>query len=354
MRYGVLLLLLGSLGCAGSPEHRSRESTRDLPSAPLVVAVAEARVQPVERTVRFVGTLGADARAEVAAEVDGRLVSLGADLGDPVEEGQVLAAIDSSAREARLREAEAVLARAASEEERARKLREKGIMSQQEYDEVSSASSVARARREVLAIELAHTQIRAPFPGRIAARLVDVGGYVRTGTPLFVLVSDDPLRLRGEVPERFAAELAVGQDIRGTVSAYPDEAVRGRITRISAAVDAASRALTIEAEVPNPGGKLRPGFFCEAEVLIQSDARAVVIPIEALIDFAGVTRVFVVEEDVARSRAVETGLRLGPMVEIITGLRPGERVASSALGRLVDGAPVTTRSQERIATEEGA
>src|SRR5690606_37488481 len=146
-----------------------------------------------------------------------------ADLGDEVEKGQILATIEGSAREAKLREAEAVLARAVSDEERARSLRAKGIMSQQQYDEIASAHAVARARREVLAIELAHTEIRAPFSGRIAERLVDVGSYVRVGTPLFVLVSDDPLRLRGEVPERFAADLSIGQEIRGVVSAYPDE-----------------------------------------------------------------------------------------------------------------------------------
>jgi membrane fusion protein (multidrug efflux system) len=340
--------LLGSLvlaaGCGGrSHDPAAAPIARDA-SAPLSVIVAEARLQPVERTIRFVGTLNADSRAEVATEVEGRLLDLGADLGDSVAEGQTLATIDPSAREAKLREAEAVLERAASEERRAQQLREKGIMSQQEFDELTSAYSVARARREVLAIELAHTQIRAPFAGRIAQRLVDVGSYVRVGTPLFVLVSDQPLRLRGEVPERYAAELAIGQEIRGSVSAFPDEAVRGKLTRISAAVDPASRALAVEAEVPNDRGLLRPGFFCEAEILVRRDAEAVVVPVEAVVDFAGVSRVFVVDEGgAARSREVQTGIRLGPVVEVVSGVQPGERVATSALGRLVDGAPVQAR-----------
>lgn len=353
LRAGRVLCAAGcalAVGC-----HRG---SGDAPSEPLAAAgperisvtLAEARVQPVERTIRFVGTLNAEARAEVATEVDGRLLSVGADLGDTVTAGHTLATIDPSAREAKLREAEAVLARAASEERRAQMLREKGIMSQQEYDELSSASSVARARREVLAIELAHTLIKAPFPGRIAERLVDVGSYVRVGTPLFVLVSDQPLRLRGEVPERFAAELAIGQQIRGTVSAFPDEPVRGTLTRISAAVDPTSRALTVEAEVPNDRGLLRPGFFCEAEILVRQDAEAVVVPVEAVVDFAGVTRVFVVDESgAARSREIATGIRLGPVVEVASGLKAGERVATSALGRLVDGSPVQGRLQDRTA-----
>jgi len=340
-------------GCHRESAAPAAESAAAQAAAPLSVIVAEARVQPVERTIRFVGTLNADARAEVATEVDGRLLSLGADLGDTVTAGQTLATIDPSAREAKLRVAEAVLDRAAAEERRAQKLREKGIMSQQEFDQLSSESSVARARRELLAIEVAHSQIRAPFPGRIAQRLVDVGSYVRVGTPLFVLVSDHPLRLRGEVPERYAAELAMGQQIRGTVSAFPDEQVHGKLTRISAAVDPASRALTVEAEVPNDRGLLRPGFFCEAEILVRSDADAVVVPVEAVVDFAGVSRVFVIDEGgAARSREIRTGIRLGPLVEIVSGLRPGERVATSALGRLVDGAPVQARLSEERSAEK--
>lgn len=352
LRYLSILLLLTS--CGHAPDDAPAEgSTGETVVKPVSVTVAEARVQPVDRTIRFVGTLNADARAEVATEVDGRLLTLGADLGDTVEAGQVLATIDASAREAKLREAEAVLDRAASEEQRASKLRERGIMSQQEYDELSSASSVARARREVLAIELGHTKIAAPFAGRIAERKVDVGGYVRIGTPLFVLVSDDPLRLRGEVPERYAADLAIGQEIRGSVSAYPDEPVRGAITRLSAAVDPTSRALLVEAEVPNDRGQLRPGFFCEAEILIRRDAEAVVVPVEAVVDFAGVTRVFVVDEDgAAHSREIATGLRLGPVVEVTTGLKPGERVATSGLARLVDGARVEARLQSDGAAGE--
>src|SRR6185369_914818 len=102
---------------------------------------------------------------------------------------------------------------------------------------IASAASVSRARRDVLAIQVQHTQIRAPFDGRIAKRMVDVGNYVRTGAPVFVLVADNPLRLRGEVPERFAAELQTGQDVRGHVEAYPDDDIDGRLTRISPAAN---------------------------------------------------------------------------------------------------------------------
>src|SRR5262249_3337041 len=159
----------------------------------------------------------------VAAEVDGRLTAISADLGDQVTKDQVLATVEGAELEAKLREAEATLQRSANDDKRAEQLRSQGVMSQQEFDAMSSSLAVARARRDVPAIQGEHTRIRAPFDGRIAKRLVDVGNYVRTGNPLFVLVADNPLRLRGEVPERFASEIAVGQDVRGYVEAFPDD-----------------------------------------------------------------------------------------------------------------------------------
>jgi RND family efflux transporter MFP subunit len=143
--------------------------------------------------------------------------------------------------------------------------------------------------------------------------------------------------------------------VRGFVEAYPDDALVGRLARISAAADPTSRALTIEAVVPNPDGKLKVGFFCKAAILTRTDAEALVVPVEALVNFAGVTRVFVVDEDgIARSRAVQTGLSLGPKVEITSGLERDTRVATSALGRLSEGTKVVVRTASPAAARPSA
>lgn len=352
---GLTIALAASFGCSrGKPETPSATPTAaaaagggaaSAPDQPVTVTVETVAVERVERTVDFVGTLRADAEAEVATEVDGRLLTIDADLGDQVKEGQVLASLDSATLDAQLREATANLQKASTDEARAEKLKAQGVMSQQEFDTISSAQHVAQARRDVLAIHLAHTKIRAPFAGRIAKRLVDVGNYVRVGTPIFVLVADDPLRLRGEVPERFVSELAIGQEVRGSVEAFPGDVLKGRLARISAAADSTSRALTVEATVPNPDGRLKVGFFCKAAILTRSDAEALVVPVEALVNFAGVTRVFVVDESgVARTRPVRTGLSLGTKVEIVEGLSRGDRVATSALARLAEGSKVVVRT----------
>jgi membrane fusion protein (multidrug efflux system) len=343
---------LSSLGCSrgddSGPAAAQASAAAAAPTpAPVSVTVQTVESQRVERTVDFVGTLHAFAEAEVAAEVDGRLTAISADLGDQVAKGQILATLEGSELEAKLREAEASLQKNQNDQRRAQQLRDQKIMSQQEFDAIASAASVSQARRDVLAIQVEHTRIRAPFDGRIAKRQVDVGNYVRTGTPVFVLVADNPLRLRGEVPERFAAEVKTGQEVRGFVEAYPDDAIDGRLTRISPAANPESRALTVEALVPNGDGLLKTGFFCKAQILTRTDAEALVVPVEALVSFAGVTRVFVVDEaGVAHGREVETGLRLGAMVEVSKGLTAGERVATSGLARLSEGTRVVVRDTD--------
>ncbi|MBM4265824.1 MAG: efflux RND transporter periplasmic adaptor subunit [Deltaproteobacteria bacterium] len=339
----ALAASLSLLACSGSGDVDARAEQKE--ETPAIAVTTElAAVQSLERTVDFVGTLHADARAEVAAEVEGRLLEVKVDLGDQVEADQVLATLAGAELEAKLAEAEAVFERSKRDEERARRLRDQGVISPQEFDELTSALDVAQARREVLAIQVEKTKVRAPFRGRIAQRLVDVGNYVRTGTTLYVLVADDPLRLRGEIPERYSAELEPGDPVRARAAAYPDLVIHGRVTRISPAADPEHRALTIEALVPNAEGRLKPGFFAKAEVITGVDDQVVVIPAEGLIEYAGVERVFVIDEEgTARSRTVHAGTRLGTRVEILEGLSAGDRIATSGLTHLVDGARVTER-----------
>lgn len=346
MRSTAVPLLLLFLAAACSGGHGGGDVVATPTPSPVAVTVRPVERTTLQRTIEFVGTMNAFAEAEVAAEADGRLVSIARDLGDPVKKGDVLATIDAAETAARLREAEAYLARRTNDSARADKLRGQGVMSQQEFDAIASDLGIARARRDLLAIQFENARVRAPFDGHIARRRAEAGGYVRTGTPLFTLVADDPLRLRGEVPERFAADLAVGQEVQATVEAYPGETITGRLTRISPSSNTQSRALTIEALVPNPAGRLKAGFFSKAEILTSTDAEALVVPAEALVSFAGVTRVYVVDADgIARGREVRTGLRRGTTVEVTGGLVPGERVATSGLGRLSEGTRVTIREE---------
>jgi RND family efflux transporter MFP subunit len=200
------------------------------------------------------------------------------------------------------------------------------------------------ARREptlgIAKKRLGDTTIRAPFAGLIAKRLVNAGEYVKENTPLFNLVAVDPLKYAGTVPERFAPDLKIGQRIELTVEAYPGRSFAGQVTRVSPAVEVQTRSLALEGRVGNGEGRLRPGFFAKGYVQTKKDASAAFVPAEAVVYFAGISKVFVVTGAKVEERLIKGGARQGAWVEITEGVKPGETVAVSNLSQLFNGAPV--------------
>jgi RND family efflux transporter MFP subunit len=209
---------------------------------------------------------------------------------------------------------------------------------------VRVAESELRRREADLALarkKLTDVTLRAPITGAIARRHLNPGQYVTENTAVFTIVRTDVLKFTGTVPEHAALELRPGQSIRIRVDPLPTRDFPGRVTRVSPAVDVTSRTVTIEAEVPNREGLLRPGLFARAAVLLRQDQAVAFVPEGAVAYFAGITKVFVVEGGVARERTVGLGARKGGLIEVVRGVQPGEQVATSGLAQLHDGAPVT-------------
>jgi RND family efflux transporter MFP subunit len=212
---------------------------------------------------------------------------------------------------------------------------------------MQTAVHVAEAQRDAMNVQLAHKRVRSPIAGSVVRRLVSVGEYVRPGTPLFDLVADDPLKLRGDVPERFADEIGVGQAVEIKVDAYPNDTFAGTLLRISPAANAENRSITVEAAVPNAGRRLKAGFFASANIVTRSDDQALVVPETAVISFAGVTKLFVVRDDVAHERHVRLGSRDEQgWIEVIEGVQADESVATSGLAKLEDGMAVAVRRDQ--------
>jgi RND family efflux transporter MFP subunit len=168
---------------------------------------------------------------------------------------------------------------------------------------------------------------------------------VRPGTAVFRVVQDDPLKFRGEVPERDVPSLQADQAVRVAVDPYPGETFNGTLSRVGTASNPTARSLAFEALVPNGDHRLRPGFFGRAEIVVRKDERAVAVPRSAVTTFAGVTKLFVVEDGVAKEREVALGVDLGDgWVEIMQGVSKGMQVATSGLSKLADGTEVTVRA----------
>ncbi len=338
-----LIALAATVAACGSQS--GAEGMASVPKPETVtVTIAPVAVRAVERTVSVVGTLAANEQAALASESQGQVIAIEADLGDRVTKGQALARVRSDVLSARLREAEASLARAVADETRSQPLRSQGIISPQEYEKIRTAAEVARARRDRLRIELEQATIRSPFAGSVSARLVNLGDYVQPGTAMFRLVQDDPLKFRGELPEREVPSLQAGQEVRIAVDAYPGETFTGHVSRVGAASDPTARALAFEVLVPNGDHRIRPGFFGHGDIVVHKDERAIAVPRSAVTTFAGVTKLFVVEDGVAHEREIALGVDLGDgWVEVTQGVTRGMQVATSGLSRLTEGAQVTVR-----------
>jgi len=344
----VLLLLALVSGCSKSTESApAAAAPAATPLEPLQITVAPVALQPTKRLLKFVGTMFGNEEVKLSSQVEGQIERIAVDLGDPVKAGQVLVEVDATSARAQLREVEARLAKARADESRGRELMKSNVISPQEYEAMQTAVTVAEAQRDAMNVALAHKSVRSPIDGSVVRRLVSAGEYVRPGTPLFDLVDDDPLELRGDVPERFAEEIAVGQPVQIKVDAYPDTLFEGRLVRISPAANPENRSITIEAEVPNPERRLKSGFFAAANIVTRSDAEALVVPETAVISFAGVTKLFVVRDGIAYERQVQVGTRddMG-LVEVVEGLHPDEIVATSGLAKLENGRTVTIRKGE--------
>ncbi len=309
-------------------------------AAPIRVAPIEPRT--LDQKVAFSGSLAAPEDATVAAEVEGRVVAVAADLGDAVPRGRVLARINPDEYRFRLDQAEAARREAEANLARAEELAKGGIVSPKDLDNARVAAARATADADLARKRFADTEVKAPFPGAIAQRLVSVGEYVKVGQALFQVVMTNPLKLTGDVPERHLGRLRPGAPVQIRLDAFPNQTFSGTLTRVAPAIQVQNRAFRVEARIPNPKGQLKPGAFASAEVVVGSERGALVVPEAAVTIFAGVAKVFIVEGGVARERQVALDQRLpGGAVAIRgEGLRAGQLVAVAGLARLGDGVPV--------------
>lgn len=381
-------VLLAATACGGAAQ--AKKSTSDA----LPVNVVQVQRIELRREVEAVGTLAAKDQAVVSAEVAGRVARLGADMGDHVKAGTPLVFLDAEKLRYRADEQQAgldqtrarlgargaelpapeqtpdVLSAAAKrveaeqQLERARRLAAKNLVSQEDLERAQTQLQTARAahetaiaaerqlRAEVAAKEatlhganreLQDAVIRAPFDGVVAERMVSQGQFVTVQAPVMRLVRLHPLRLTAEIPEKFGPGIHVGQVIALRTDAYPDTPVEGRITRISPDVNLKSRAFSIEADVPNEDGALKPGTFARLKVATNHVDKALVVPATAVQTRYGTSMVFIVRDGTLASAEVKLGDRLGQRVEIAEGLEAGATIVADNVDGLTAGIHVAPR-----------
>jgi multidrug efflux pump subunit AcrA (membrane-fusion protein) len=199
----------------------------------------------------------------------------------------------------------------------------------------AAQSNLSLARRN-----LTYTTVAAPMAGYVADRPADIGEYISPQQKVATIVNTNPLRVKIDVPEQAIPQIHQGETVSVSVSAYTDRTFSGRVARISPNVTATSRTLSVEADVDNPNGELKPGQFATIRVLLPKSAPAVMVPQRALRTISGATYVFVIKNGFAQQRLVQSGQTEGDMVELKSGVAADEVVAISNVDQLGDGIAV--------------
>jgi RND family efflux transporter MFP subunit len=374
----LVLAALFFTSCKSDYQASTRQNRGGGNQPPRQVKTAAVAETPFGESVTANGTLAAYDQTTVSVKVPGRIRVISVDLGTVVSRGQVIAQLDNTDYQLRVqqqqaslaqararlglapdgpddgvdpektstvRQARAVLDEARHNRDRAARLVEQGVIAKAEFDTANAAFKVAEGRyqdayeeirnrqgvlaerRSELALarqQLKDTAVVAPLDGIVQEKLASVGEYLAAGAPLVNIVKMDPLRLRAEIPERESQTVRTGQDVRVTVEG-DSNVYLGKIMRLSPVIAEQNRVLIVEADVRN-NGFLRPGSFARVEIVTNDAKMAVTVPNNAIVTFAGIEKVIVVQNGKALEKPITTGRRSTEFTEIVAGVTVGEKV----------------------------
>ena len=348
------LLLATSLLLAACGQSDDQASRQEAPKARkiTVTAVVPERgdITVVERSI---GQLESLVIPEIAAEVEGRVVAGFVKTGEAVSRGPLLAELEvedyriaTEAARAELGQLEALAENQRRTVDRYARLLSSKLISADRYDEAAAQLRVldeqiraARARLQQSERALTKTRVLSPYQGVVDAELISPGDFVKVGDPLFRIATVERLRARLPLPEMTASRISVGQPVELWTPMAPEVRVTSAISEIRPTIGVSNRAIDVLAIFDNPG-TWQPGGSVNGEIVVARREDALLVPESAIVLRPAGTVVYVVEDDVAHQRLVETGVYRDGRVEIRSGLTPGDQVIDSGAGFLTDGTPV--------------
>lgn len=328
---------------------------------PMTVELATVTRGSVAAHLTVVGNLIGLQTVDIAPRTGGRLLNVNVQLGDRVRRGQVLAKVEDreiveqvraaeasqEVAKATIRQREADLKVAELNFERSKNLFERQLLAKQALDDAESRymAAVAQtdlsraqllqndARLEELRINLQHTSVTSPVDGYVGKRNVDPGAMVNTNTAIASVVDISRLRLVVNVVERDLRLVNPGDVADVEVDAYPGEKFSGKIARVSPVLDPATRTAAMEVEIPNNDHKLKPGMYARINLTVEERKNALVVPKSAVIDFENKRGVWVPNQEKRATFApVTLGIEGPEHVEILTGLKDGDRFVNAGAG----------------------
>lgn len=353
----IALLVLGAVagGIVGFNRFRDgmiAEFFANQAPAPLPVDTVVAEAGDWTPVLEAIGTVDAVAGIELALEAGGIVQEVGFEANERVEQGQPLVRLDSAVERADLAAAAASAELAERTLERVSSLGDRGVAATASVEEAQAALASARAQAQRIEALIEQKSLLAPFAGEIGIPAVEVGEFVTAGTAVASLQDTRTLRVDFTLPEGDLPRIAIGQPVR--VAAGTGTVAEGAVSAIEPRVDAATRLVSVRAELANDDGALRPGQFVRVGVALPAEEGVVALPQTAVVTSLYGDYVYAVAPAdgaaegaegadaplVARQVFVRTGSRRDGLVAIAEGVEAGDRVVVAGQNRLSNGAPV--------------
>jgi len=307
--------------------------------APAAISVEASRRGTIATYYSATASLGPDKEAEIPARVNGVLKAPLVEEGDDVGVGQVLLEIEDAEYRHRRTQAEIDRAQQKSVLARTEKMLKQGLVAPEVAEAERSKLKATEAAWELADLELSYTRVRAPFAGRIVARLVDEGQTVSPGISLFKIADLSRLLARVQVPAREFRNIRTDQRVELRVDSTGDR-LKGRIFLISPVVDSTTGTIKVTVAVEKYPRTTRPGDFAEVSIVTDRHENALLVPRIAVLSEHEENIVYLVEDSKAVRRKVKTGFEDEENMEIISGLNEGERVVVQGQRSLSDGQEV--------------
>lgn len=328
IRHGLAALLCVALlgACGQDGEGPDAENEEETVAVPVEIGV------PTRGDIVAVysGTapIEAFAEADVIAKVAGEVREVLVEEGDDVRQGQIMARLDGDRLRLELNQSAANLRKLERDFERNVELKDKSLISSGDFDKIKYEKEALEASYNLAKLELAYTQIRAPIEGVVSERFVRLGNTISTGDAVFRVTSLDPLVAYLHVPEREYRHIEEGQPVGIDIDALQGQRIIATVTRVSPIVDPQTGTFKITIEISDDEQRIKPGMFGRISIVYDVHRNVLQVPRSAILEESGETTVFVVADNKAIRKVVQTGYSDGGMIEISEGLVDEDQIVT--------------------------
>lgn len=337
----VLIIAIFSTHCGNKNKKTEAQlkQANSVKAPPMQVETYIIQSQKLNAVIDIPGSLMANETTDINSEISGRLVQLNIPEGRFVSKGTLLAKIYDGDLQAQLKKSEVQLEIAKTNEERSAQLLKIQGISQSDYDASQLNVNNIKADIEITKANITKTVIRAPFNGKLGLKNISPGAFITPATVITNISQVDRLKLQFSIPEKYGSEIKNGQTVSFTVNGSA-KVFQASVIATETSIGEETRSLTIRALVKNNNPVLIPGSFASVKLILNSNPNAIMIPNTSIVPQGRIKQVFLYKSNKAFPTNITTGIRDSANVEVLTGLKPGDTLITSALLYLRPGVDV--------------